>query len=65
MSKFKSLQSNLNKLAIILIAILHVSNAQIRLFDNRKLNFIQIIYNYIENKVYYYNIVLTLMIKMY
>lgn len=60
MSKFKPLQSHLNKLAIILIAILHVSNAQIRLFDNGRLHFIQFFYDYIENKVYYYNIVLTL-----
>lgn len=59
MSKFKSLQSHLNYLAIILIAILHVSNSQIRLLDNGKLNFIQIKINYIENKVYYYNMIIT------
>ena len=65
MSKFKSLQSHLNKLAIILIAILHMSNAQIRLFDNGRLNFFQLKYVYIENKVCYYIIVFNPMIKLY
>lgn len=57
MSKFKQMQSNLKYLAIILIAILHVSNSQIQL-DGR-LNFIQLKYDYIENKVYYYNMIIT------